>query len=204
MAPAAALSEGAASGAARPPRPLPARAGPGRPEPDSGRPRGLGPSFGEDEGTPSDWDPRNACMTEEEEAIARRQTTELRAAGQPPPPPCSADAAADPPPAGRRAEACRRAAAADDAAGPGGDAGAGAREGWRGRWRAAAARARSPGAHAGDPAEPAEGRIKSGLAISLRTQPTMAHGTRSHGPMAPCAVGTRSQWPPCDEMLCGR
>ena len=63
---------------------------------DSGRPGGVGPSFGEDEGTPSDWDPRNACMTEEEEAIARRKTAELRAsaAGQPPPPPCSADSAA--------------------------------------------------------------------------------------------------------------
>ena len=94
MAPAAAFSEGAASGAARPPRPLPAWAGPGRPGPDSGRPRGLGPSFGEDEGTPSDWDPRNARMTEEEEAIARRQAAELRAraAGHPPPPPCSASA----------------------------------------------------------------------------------------------------------------
>ena len=136
-------------------------------------------------------------MTEEEEAIARRQATELRAraAGQPPPPPCSADAAAGGGPAAR---------------GPAGGGGPttlrdqAMREQGAGGWRAAAARARSPGAHAGDPAEPAEGRIKSGLAISLRTQPTMAHGTRSHGPMAPCAVGTRSQWPPCDEMLCGR
>ena len=69
-------------------------AGPGRRPGDSGRPGGVGPSFGEDEGTPFDWEPRNARMTEEEEAIARRQAAEAAAAGQPPPPLSSADAAA--------------------------------------------------------------------------------------------------------------
>ena len=59
-----------------------------------GRPWGVGPSFGEDEGTPSDWDPSNTRMTEEEEAIARRQAAEAAVAGQPPPPSSSADAAA--------------------------------------------------------------------------------------------------------------
>lgn len=58
----------------------------------------FGPSFGEDEGTPSNWDPRNARMTAEEEAIARRQAAELRAraAGQQPPAPGAGGAAAAP------------------------------------------------------------------------------------------------------------
>ena len=64
----------------------------------------FGAFLGEDEGTPSNWDPRNARMTAEEEAIARRQAAELRAraAGQQPPPSAAqpstaaADAAAVP------------------------------------------------------------------------------------------------------------
>ena len=59
---------------------------------------GVGPSFGEDECTPSDWDPSNARMMDEEQAIARRQAAEpaaeAAAAGRQPPPLSSADAAA--------------------------------------------------------------------------------------------------------------
>ena len=80
----------------------------------------FGPSFGEDEGTPSNWDPRNARMTAEEEAIARRQAAELRAraAGQQPPPAEGAGATA-PQGAGAGAVDSGRAARAGPEAGGG-------------------------------------------------------------------------------------
>lgn len=72
----------------------------------------FGPSFGEDEGTPSNWDPRNARMTAEEEAIARRQAAELRAraAGQQPPATGAGGGAAAPSAGAGAAEAAGRAA----------------------------------------------------------------------------------------------